>query len=85
MTFHAQVFFSDFIYHHFPSYFATQIRLGLGYPETSPEVVCLNKIYHPNIDLPEEGFGRYAGCASVCVSTIDSDWQPGIGEYLHRQ
>jgi ubiquitin-conjugating enzyme E2 M len=37
-----------------------------GYPHEPPKVLCLTKIYHPNIDL--EG--------KVCLNILREDWKP---------
>jgi ubiquitin-conjugating enzyme E2 M len=37
-----------------------------SYPHDPPKVVCLQKIYHPNIDL--EG--------NVCLNILREDWKP---------
>ncbi|RKP17992.1 NEDD8-conjugating enzyme UBC12, partial [Rozella allomycis CSF55] len=36
------------------------------YPHDPPKVLCLNKVYHPNIDL--EG--------NVCLNILREDWKP---------
>lgn len=40
--------------------------IPFDYPHTPPKVLCLTKIYHPNIDL--EG--------KVCLNILRADWKP---------
>lgn len=45
-----------------------------GYPEDVPQVVCLNRIYHPNIDPVMDGDENNGYIVSnVCVSLLD-EW-----------
>ncbi|KAK6976466.1 nedd8-conjugating enzyme Ubc12 [Biomphalaria glabrata] len=47
-----------------------KVEVPSHYPFKAPYVNCLNKIYHPNIDIDDGG---------VCVSLLDRDWQPEVG------
>ena len=45
-----------------------QIKFGTSYPDVHPYIECLTNIFHPNIELAENGGG-------VCVSLLN-DWSP---------
>ena len=42
------------------------IEVGADYPFAPPKVMCLTKIYHPNIDLQ----------GNVCLNILRDDWKP---------
>ena len=46
--------------------FLFSFKIGPNYPHEPPKVKCMNKIYHPNIDL--EG--------NVCLNILREDWKP---------
>lgn len=46
--------------------FNFSFKIGPNYPHEPPKVKCMNKIYHPNIDL--EG--------NVCLNILREDWKP---------
>ncbi|KAJ3318113.1 NEDD8-conjugating protein ubc12 [Gonapodya sp. JEL0774] len=46
--------------------FEFTFTVGAGYPHDAPKVKCVQKIYHPNIDL--EG--------NVCLNILREDWKP---------
>ena len=46
--------------------FQFSFKIGPNYPNEPPKVKCMNKIYHPNIDL--EG--------NVCLNILREDWNP---------
>ncbi|CAA20714.1 NEDD8-conjugating enzyme ubc12 [Schizosaccharomyces pombe] len=46
--------------------FKFRIQIDDNYPHDPPKVKCLNKIYHPNIDI--EG--------NVCLNILRQDWNP---------
>ena len=46
--------------------FEFDITISNNYPHVPPKVKCINKIYHPNIDL--EG--------NVCLNILRDDWNP---------
>lgn len=46
--------------------FTFSFRIGPNYPHEPPKVKCVNKVYHPNIDL--EG--------NVCLNILREDWKP---------
>ncbi|KAJ3321921.1 NEDD8-conjugating protein ubc12 [Boothiomyces sp. JEL0866] len=46
--------------------FQFSIKINPNYPHEAPKVLCLQKIYHPNIDL--EG--------NVCLNILREDWKP---------
>ncbi|CAG5122095.1 unnamed protein product [Candidula unifasciata] len=49
-----------------------QVTIPEAFPTEAPQVHCLNRIYHPNIDIDS--------CKSeVCVNLLGEDWQPGVG------
>lgn len=47
------------------------MKLSLSNPRNAPEIKCLNKIYHPNIDPTDDD-------TNVCLSLIE-EWQPNFG------
>lgn len=49
-------------------HFKFQCRIPADYPNSAPEFVCLQRIYHPNID-PE---------GHVCLNILRSDWKPTL-------
>ncbi len=46
--------------------FTFNFKIGPNYPHEPPKVKCMNKVYHPNIDL--EG--------NVCLNILREDWKP---------
>jgi len=46
--------------------FMFSFKIGPNYPHEPPKVKCMQKIYHPNIDL--EG--------NVCLNILREDWKP---------
>ncbi|CCH45715.1 NEDD8-conjugating enzyme UBC12 [Wickerhamomyces ciferrii] len=46
--------------------FKFQINLNNNFPIDAPKVKCLNKIYHPNIDLD----------GNICLNILREDWSP---------
>ncbi|KAH9523176.1 NEDD8-conjugating protein ubc12 [Bulinus truncatus] len=56
--------------HYHGATYLFKIEVPASYPTKAPYVNCLNKVYHPNIDIEDGG---------VCVNLIDRDWQPGVG------
>ncbi|GMM30323.1 NEDD8-conjugating protein [Martiniozyma asiatica (nom. inval.)] len=52
--------------------FQFECEIPQDYPHNAPEFRCLNKIYHPNIDL--EGH--------VCLNILRSDWKPTLSLQL---
>jgi ubiquitin-conjugating enzyme E2 M len=46
--------------------FTFSFKIGQNYPHEPPKVKCINKVYHPNIDL--EG--------NVCLNILREDWKP---------
>jgi ubiquitin-conjugating enzyme E2 M len=46
--------------------FTFLFKIGPNYPHEPPKVKCMNKVYHPNIDL--EG--------NVCLNILREDWKP---------
>jgi ubiquitin-conjugating enzyme E2 M len=47
-------------------HFKFNFRINSNYPHEPPKVTCVQKIYHPNIDL--EG--------NVCLNILREDWKP---------
>lgn len=45
------------------------------YPEQVPQVICLDRVYHPNIDPLENADVPDARDGNVCVTLLD-DWDP---------
>ncbi|ODQ63254.1 NEDD8-conjugating enzyme UBC12 [Nadsonia fulvescens var. elongata DSM 6958] len=43
-----------------------EFAINLNFPHEPPKVKCLNKIYHPNIDLQ----------GNVCLNILREDWKP---------
>ncbi|GFO34356.1 nedd8-conjugating enzyme ubc12 [Plakobranchus ocellatus] len=52
-----------------------KVSVPSTYPGEPPNVECLNSIYHPNIDVLEEG----SSGSSICVNLLAGDWEPGVG------
>ncbi|XP_005096179.1 ubiquitin-conjugating enzyme E2 S [Aplysia californica] len=48
------------------------------YPQEAPTVRCLNRVYHPNIDLPDDDLDEIGG-STICVNTLSEDWTPALG------
>ncbi|KAG5418126.1 UBC12 [Candida metapsilosis] len=46
--------------------FKFKIEIGHNFPIDPPKIKCLNKIYHPNIDLD----------GNVCLNILREDWSP---------
>ncbi|KAG5513437.1 hypothetical protein PMAC_001501 [Pneumocystis sp. 'macacae'] len=46
--------------------FRFKFNIDINYPHNPPKVKCLQKIYHPNIDL----YGN------VCLNILREDWKP---------
>lgn len=46
--------------------FRFSFAIGPNFPHEPPKVKCLNKIYHPNIDLQ----------GNVCLNILREDWKP---------
>jgi ubiquitin-conjugating enzyme E2 M len=46
--------------------FSFSFKIGNGFPHDPPKVKCLEKIYHPNIDLD----------GNVCLNILREDWKP---------
>jgi len=46
--------------------FKFSFAIGDNYPHAAPKVKCLQKIYHPNIDLQ----------GNVCLNILRDDWKP---------
>jgi hypothetical protein len=46
--------------------FVFTFNIGVNFPHDPPKVKCVQKIYHPNIDL--EG--------NVCLNILREDWKP---------
>jgi len=46
--------------------FNFSFQINSNYPHDPPKVKCMNKIYHPNVDL--EG--------NVCLNILREDWKP---------
>lgn len=49
-------------------HFRFEMTFNNSYPIEPPKVLCLNRIYHPNIDL--EG--------KVCLNILREDWSPAL-------
>ncbi|KAH3685652.1 hypothetical protein WICPIJ_003399 [Wickerhamomyces pijperi] len=47
-------------------YFKFSIQINSNFPIECPKVKCLNKIYHPNIDLD----------GNICLNILREDWSP---------
>lgn len=45
-----------------------QFAVGDNYPFNPPKVICLTKIYHPNIDFK----------GNVCLNILKEDWKPTL-------
>lgn len=46
--------------------FKFKIEIGQNFPIEPPKIKCLNKIYHPNIDLD----------GNICLNILREDWSP---------
>lgn len=46
--------------------FVFDFNISPGYPHDAPKVLCMTKVYHPNIDL--EG--------KICLNILREDWKP---------
>ncbi|KAI9206189.1 ubiquitin-conjugating enzyme/RWD-like protein [Polychytrium aggregatum] len=46
--------------------FRFSFKINTNYPHEPPKVLCLSKIYHPNIDLD----------GNVCLNILREDWKP---------
>ncbi|KAI5967323.1 UBC12 [Candida margitis] len=46
--------------------FKFKIEIGHNFPIEPPKIKCLNKIYHPNIDLD----------GNICLNILREDWSP---------
>ena len=46
--------------------FKFKIEIGHNFPIDPPKIKCINKIYHPNIDLD----------GNVCLNILREDWSP---------
>lgn len=46
--------------------FKFKIEIGSNFPIEPPKIKCLNKIYHPNIDLD----------GNICLNILREDWSP---------
>ncbi len=46
--------------------FKFQMSINNNFPIDAPKVKCLNKIYHPNIDLD----------GNICLNILREDWSP---------
>ncbi|MCG8711206.1 hypothetical protein JHU04_004607, partial [Brenneria sp. 4F2] len=49
-------------------HFQFELQFNDNYPMEPPRVLCLNKIFHPNIDLD----GR------ICLNVLRQDWSPAL-------
>lgn len=49
-------------------HFQFELQFNDNYPMEPPRVLCLNKIFHPNIDLD----GR------ICLNVLRQDWTPAL-------
>lgn len=49
-------------------HFQFELQFNDSYPMEPPRVLCLNKIFHPNIDLD----GR------ICLNVLRQDWSPAL-------
>lgn len=48
--------------------FTFQCKIPESYPHSSPEFQCMEKIYHPNIDID----------GHVCLNILRNDWKPTL-------
>jgi ubiquitin-conjugating enzyme E2 M len=46
--------------------FLFSFAIGPNFPHEPPKVKCLNRIYHPNIDLD----------GNICLNILREDWKP---------
>ena len=44
-------------------------KVSTNYPNEAPKIMCLTKIYHPNIDLK----------GNICLNILKQDWSPILG------
>ena len=51
--------------------FKFELELSESYPEQAPRILCLNSVYHPNIEVLD----RFSD-AEVCINLLDKLWTP---------
>jgi ubiquitin-conjugating enzyme E2 M len=49
--------------------FSFKVEVNNNFPIEPPKIKCLNKIYHPNIDLD----------GNICLNILREDWSPVLG------